>query len=279
MRNEITILVGGVFVMVIGTAGPAWGDGCVQQPPEADTVATIDAVAACGNVVGHVGCRINSGQSSCTYDTGAGMATATVEVGAVGSPGPISWASDGAVDIAIAGGATGANNCAYIFSHDAFVGNGEGFKKSNGQFQNVKFLDICTDQTPEPEQVSQELAPCPADVQAALNDGTIKADVAVTWEIGETPNTALCVKNSFAVTPCINAVLEPGTNTSGFPLCNELDIDDDGDLDPLPFTAITTFESIDLGENTCKLVCPSTNYSTGGSSTCYRIETTTGKRC
>lgn len=264
---------------MLGSVGSAWA-GCTQEPPEADAVATIDAVTACGNVIGHVGCRIDSGQTSCTYDTGAGLATATVTAGAVGSPGPISWESTGIVDVAITGGANAANNCAYFFSHDASVGNGEGFLKTNGQYQNVKFLDLCTDQENEPKPVVQELAPCPEDVQAALDDAAFPGDLAAVWTVGEPSQTALCVKQGeFTMTPCINAVIEPGTNTSGLPLCNELDTDGDGVPDPLPYVANTGFSVTDLGTGSCKLVCGSSNFNTGGSSTCTRIETTTGKPC
>jgi len=251
---------------------------CVQEPADAKTVAIVDGTTGCASLNMQFGCRMDpaSGVKSCTAP---GLFTARSEISANGT---VKWWLDSGytvkADTALVGGGTGGNACGYFYAKDTTEGSGMGFKKSNGSYANVTYVDVCADLKSDEIQVVNTFPACPQDVQDALDDGTIPGDYAIVGKIKDGDSLSFCVKSSnpeIRITECIN---EEGKNAtgphpSGRPRCSEgPDQDGDGVLDgPQPFKKELTMPGVKVGNNSCVFYCPPTNYGFGGTSSCWYV--------
>lgn len=287
-------LIAGLLLMALSQLG--WGV-CTPSVNEASQLvfsSSSDGIGSCANMnPASTGCSITSIPGSCTVP---GVFTVYAGLNADGSVRWCATASGGAnclgaatpddpqskVDVVLVKGATTGNVCGYNYLPDAVKGSSLGDKKPNGNYQNVSAVTACTDNQNVVKQATAPFQACPQDIQDAINDQSLEGDVALIYKVGQPEKTALCVRSDFQVSPCTNDVLVH--NDTGLALCNKQDLDGDGiATDPIPFRANGSVEATFLGEHSCVLYCPTSNYNltSGGTSstTCYKIETTTGKRC
>ena len=245
---------------------------CTQAAPGAKTVLDLKGVVACDAVANRVGCDIANGSGSCTaYSGSTPLFTANSTVNPDGS---VSWSLTGNsqinVDEVFVQGTTGGETCEYAYGDEATAGQFLGFYKSNGSYQTVKNISFCTDGVNQPKQVIKSLPSCPADVQAALDDGSIPGDYAIVGSITDGDSATLCIKNSanITVTPCVN---EEGKNlpptSSGTPRCSE----GPAGLGPQPFKRNLTFSMSKTGDNSQIFVCLPPTYTFAGGQSCAWI--------
>lgn len=241
---------------------------CTQTAPGAKSVAIVDGTTGCASLNMQTGCRMDpgSGVTSCTHP--GGLFTATSQINADGS---VSWAlqsgSAKKADSVLVGGGTGGNACGYFYEKDAMAGSGMGFKKSNGQYANVTYVDVCTDGKTDQAQVIKTLPACPQDVQDALNDGTIEGDYAWVGKITDGDSLAFCLRQNagIQVTECINVEGKNlGPDPSGLPYCSQ----GPTGKGPQPFKKNLTIPAAKVGDGSCFFSCPPTNYSYGGYTVC-----------
>jgi len=241
---------------------------CTQTAPGAKSVAIVDGTTGCASVNMQTGCRMDpaSGVTSCTEP--GGLFTATSQMNPDGS---VSWALQGGsavkADSVLVGGGTGGNACGYFYEKDAMAGSGMGFKKSNGQYANVTYVDVCTDGKTDQVQVIETLPTCPPDIQAALDDGTIEGDVAWVGKITDGDSLAFCVRQGAGIqrTDCINVEGKNlGPHPSGLPYCSQ----GPTGKGPQPFKKDISITGAKVGDGSCFYYCPPTNYSYGGYAAC-----------
>ena len=262
MFNYKILAISGL-VLMLGILESAWSQ-CVQStdpqsPPPAKYVALVDGTTSCGNVGGQVGCRINGGIGTCSFpDQNNPLFTAT---SVLASNGSVNWSLTGPIkaDVVITGGASQGNACGYFYPNDAVAGKGLGNKKSNGQFSNVTYVDICTDGENEPEPIElPKVQECPEDVKAALL--AADADIAVTYKLDKYLGviSSFCVKggletpaDGISITKCIN---EPSmaTTQSDLPFCTDV-LSPDGN--PVILTNLNTVNVAGGVGSSCAYTC------------------------
>ncbi|HCU53426.1 MAG TPA: hypothetical protein DIC36_03805 [Gammaproteobacteria bacterium] len=270
-----SILKLAVALVAIGGLSNAWAAGCTQAPPGAKTVALVDGTSGCaalsngGSTNSWTGCRMDpaSGITSCTV---AGKFRAT---SAMNPDGSVYWALDPTytqyttkADAVVVGGGNGGSNCGYFYKDDAATGNQLGYLKSNGSYQNVTYVDVCTNGTNETPVVTRQLPVCPADVQTALNDGTIPGDFAIVGTVHNADDTTFCIRSGATVKECINEERQgQGPDPSGLPLCSE---GPHGDGTDLNFKRGLSFSMIKTGDHSSVYVCLPPTYTFAGGSSC-----------
>lgn len=257
------------LIATLGLAGSAWGAGCTDDAPtESDYTLVIDATATCANLSANMtGCRIDSGQTSCTAPNGM---TATLTSGTIGGTVPVSFTTTGfQADVSLIGGATQGSSCGYFYSDGTNVATNLHFVKSNGGNAQVKYVDVCTDgQDEAPPPVTRVLPACPQDIQDALDEGTIPGDLAyVIQNISDGDSATLCIKNDpdFTETDCVNEEADSG---SPFPPCNDLDRNGVPDFADGP-NMTPLIEKV--GENSCTKTCLPSPLTYESGSSCKQV--------
>ncbi len=253
--------------LAIGASSNIWA-ACTQAAPGAKTVLNLKGVVACDAVAGRVGCDIANGSGSCTaYSGSTPMFTAN---SSINSDGSISWnitsGSQYNVDEVFVQGTTGGETCEYAYADEATAGQLLGFYKDNQTYQTVKNVSFCTDGKNQVKQVAKPLPGCPADVQAALNDGTIPGDYAIVGTITDGDSATLCLKSGVTVEPCINEEGKGlGTTPAGkVPRCSE----GPNAAGSPSFKRNLTFSMNKTGENSQLFVCLPPTYTFGGGQSC-----------
>jgi len=261
--------------LAMGGLSNAWAE-CVQQSPAsagysvADTVAVVDGTTGCAAVNGQVGCRINNGIGTCTAKDvlGNNLFTAYSNTDATGR---ITWTVDPSsrfkADSALLGGGQSGNACGFFYKNDASGGQGLAFAKSNGGISNVTYLDVCTNlKVDEPPPPPKELPACPADVQAALDEGTIPGDYAIVGTITDGDSATFCVKSGVQIKTCKNEEGKnlPPTAPGSTPRCSE---GPDG-LGSPPFKRNLTFSMSKTGDSSQIFVCLPPTYTFAGGQSC-----------
>jgi len=261
--------------LAMGGLSNAWAE-CVQQSPAsagysvADTVAVVDGTTGCAAVNGQVGCRINNGIGTCTAKDvlGNNLFTAYSNTDATGR---ITWTVDPSsrfkADSALLGGGQSGNACGFFYKNDASGGQGLAFAKSNGGISNVTYLDVCTNlKVDEPPPPPKALPACPADVQAALDEGTIPGDYAIVGTITDGDSATFCVKSGVQIKTCKNEEGKnlPPTAPGSTPRCSE---GPDG-LGSPPFKRNLTFSMSKTGDSSQIFVCLPPTYTFAGGQSC-----------
>jgi hypothetical protein len=269
-KTEVRWILSVVMAFVaMGGLGNAWAE-CVQNAPGAETVAIVDGTTGCPSIQGQVGCRIDNGSGTCVAKDLLGNTLFTA-YSAKDSSGRVNWSVDPSsrykIDSVLLGGATSGNACGYFYKNDASSGSGMAFAKSNGGYSNVTYADVCTnlkDNTPPPPP--KPLPGCPADVQAALDKGTIPGDYAIVGTITDGDSATLCLKSGVTVEPCINEEGKGlGTTPAGkVPRCSE----GPNAAGSPSFKRNLTFSMNKTGENSQLFVCLPPTYTFAGGQSC-----------
>jgi|GEM_PF-6530861 hypothetical protein len=271
-----SILKLAVAVVAIGGLSNAWAAGCTQDAPGAKVVALVDGTSGCANLSNGgstntwTGCRMDpgSGVTSCT--TSGFTAHSTI------INGKVTWWIDGGspntapttkADAVVVGGGNGGSNCGYFYKDDAVTGSGMGYLKTNGSYQNVTYVDVCTNGKDETQVVSQSLQTCPDDVQGAMNNSNF-GDFALVGSIHDGDKVGLCVNSAVHVQECINEERkgQTGADPTGLPLCSA-GPKGDGATD-VNFKRGLTFSMIKTGNDSSVYVCLPPTYTFAGGSSC-----------
>ena len=288
MLKQNSWFIGG-FIMAFGVIGFAWAigptTGCVQveSNPDFDAaqfVLEIDPADASCKTQGQVGCRIYGGNGSCSATdpiTGRIFTATSRSL----SDGSLSWTLEGdlnadavfvvsKLNLLRRNSNSKTQACSYVYSDEARSGKGLGYK-SNGNFANVDYIEICSDGVDSP--VSTPLPGCPEAIQAALDGGDF-GDYAIIGQISDAKMLTLCIKNDpdITVLECINEGEDVAVN-SGLPFCNEgPDMDGDGRPDGAqPMMRNTTVATQNVGTNSCVYTCLPPPLTFGGRSQCAYV--------
>jgi len=151
------------MVALLGTPAIAVG-GCLDTTNSEFTV-LIDASSSCAALGGGItGCQVDS-TGSCTIpnptpggDPIVVQVTPSTAVGEIPSePNLVSWSATGPaslgnnlVDFVILLGATGGGTCGWSYTPGASIDSGLAFQKSNGSYQKVNDIFVCSDFTAPP---------------------------------------------------------------------------------------------------------------------------------
>jgi len=280
--SEKWILKVAFAFLAMGGLSNAWAE-CVQneQPPAgfsaAQTVAVVDGTTGCAAVNGQVGCRITNGVGTCTATDVLGNPLFTASANMDPTTGRITWTvapnSRFKADSALLGGGQSGNACGFFYKNDASGGQGLAFLKSNGGISNVTYLDVCSNlKADEPPPAPKLLPTCPADIQAALDEGTIPGDYAIVGTITDGDSATFCVKSSVKIKTCKNEEGKnlPPTPAGQTPRCSEgPDENGDGIPDGAPvFKRNLTFSMSKTGSNSQIFVCLPPTYTFDGTSSC-----------
>ncbi|HCU54194.1 MAG TPA: hypothetical protein DIC36_07955 [Gammaproteobacteria bacterium] len=273
--NVKLILRMAIAFLAMGGLGNAWAE-CVQQSPAsagysvADTVAVVDGTTGCAAINGQVGCRITNGVGTCTAKDVLGNNLFTAYSN-TDSTGRITWTVDPSsrfkADSALLGGGQSGNACGFFYKNDASGGQGLAFAKSNGGISNVTYLDVCTNlKVDEPPPAPKLLPTCPADVQAALDEGTIPGDYAIVGTITDSDSATFCVKSGVQIKTCINEEGKnlPPTAPGKTPRCSE----GPNSLGSPPFKRNLTFSMSKTGDSSQIFVCLPPTYTFAGNQSC-----------
>jgi len=265
-----------IAVVAMGGLGNAWAE-CVQNVinpskySSADVIAVVDGTTGCAAINNQWGCRINNGVGTCTARDALGNELFTAIAGVDPVVGGITWeitaSSRYKADSALLGGGQSGNACGFFHKEDASGGQGLAFAKSNGGYSNVTYLDVCSNlQVNEPPPPPKPLPTCPADVQAALDDGTIPGDYAIVGTITDGDTATLCVKSGVQKLACINEEGKnlPPTPAGSTPRCSE---GPNGQGAP-PFKRDLTFSMTKTGNNSEIFICLPPTYTFDGTSSC-----------
>lgn len=251
--------------------------GCTQTAPGAKTVAVVDGTAACVNA-GQAGCSISNGTGSCQAFDGNGNPVFTA-TSSLDTQGRVSWSVTGPykADTVLVAGANSGNTCGYFYDKDTASGTGLGFLKTNGTYQGVQGVAVCSDlKADAPQAVLNVVPACPADIQAALDDGTIEGDFAIVGKVTDGDSVTLCTRKNAGLTEtlCINQegkTLPP--TLAGTPRCSEgPDLNGDGIPDgPLPLKRNISFPASKVGDGSCLYICSPPNTALEGTSSCKYV--------
>jgi len=272
-----SILKMAVAVLAIGGLSNAWAAGCTQDPPGAKVVALVDGTSGCaalsngGSTNPWTGCRMDPGSGVTTCTTSGFTAHSAIVNGKV------TWWIDGGTpnsvptikaDAVVVGGGNGGSNCGYFYKDDAVTGSGLGYLKSNGSYQNVTYVDVCSNGANETPVITKALAACPPDAQAAVNDPTNNlGDFAFLGSIHNGDEIALCINQNAHVQECINEERQGQTaDPTGLPLCSAGPLGD-GTTD-VNFKKGLTFSMTKTGDHSSVYVCLPPTYTFAGGSSC-----------
>jgi len=127
---KLLSLVASVFLS-LAMANTVQAEGCTQSgTPQASTVVNMKGTYSCADIQGR--------------STVAGSYTMNAD-------GSINWTSNGArVTEVLVTGTAGGQTCEYVYSGGATQGSSLGYLKSNGSYQSVQSVALCSDNAPPP---------------------------------------------------------------------------------------------------------------------------------